>query len=76
MVLIILHLGGVKDSVASALGGAYESLLVVARLYAIMVAVERLVKLLLTAVRGLRQEGLELVCLLFLVAVEPLVCND
>jgi len=51
---------------------------VVASSYVVVVAVEvlRLMELLFTTISGLCDQGLELVCLLLLAAVEPLVCSN
>ena len=73
----VLHERGSEDSVASAVGGHVQRLGVIASSDVVVVAVEilRLVKLLLASVRLLGQQGLHLVCLLLLAAVEPLVCR-
>ena len=77
MVLVVMHFGGVIDSVTPAVCRDYESLHVVASSYVVVVAVEilRLVEFLLTAICGLGDQGLELFCLLLLVAVETLICR-
>ena len=69
----VLHERGSEDSVASAVGGHVQRLGVIAS--SDVVVVLRLVKLLLASVRLLGQQGLHLVCLLLLAAVEPLVCR-
>ena len=73
MLLVILHLGGVVDSVTPAVRGDDQSLHVIASSYVVVVDVEilRLVELLLTAVVVSVIRGLNLSASSFLLLWNP-----